>query len=88
MFACFGAASLVDGSTANSSFAEGQEWSVKSSTESSAKVIIGRIEPWKGKIAVHVSIVDIPTSQETGSLRISEIAHIPFEESALAASNS
>jgi hypothetical protein len=86
MFGCFGAASLVGGSTANSGFAEGQEWSVKSSTESAAKVIIGRIEPWRDKIAVHVSIVDIPVSQETGALRISEIAHIPFEESALAAS--
>jgi hypothetical protein len=49
-------------------------------------VIIGRIEPWRDRVAVHVSIIDIPLSQETGALRISEIAHIPFEESALAAS--
>jgi hypothetical protein len=86
MVGCFGAATLVDGSTANSGFAEGQEWSAKSSTQSAAKVIIGRIEPWRNKIAVHVSIVDIPASQEMGALHISEIAHIPFEESALAAS--
>lgn len=71
---------------ANSALVEGQEWSIKSSTESTAKVIIGRIEPWRDKIAVHVSIVDIPVAQETGAVRISEIAHIPFEETALAAS--
>ena len=36
--------------------------------------------------AVHVSIVDIPVSQVAGGLHISEIAHIPFERSALAVS--
>jgi len=67
-------------------FAEGQEWSIKGVPQSTAKVIIGRIESWKDKIAVHVSIVDIPDSQEVGRLHISEIAHVPFEKSALAAS--
>ncbi len=86
MVSCFGAATLVDGSTANAGFAEGQEWSVKSLTQSTTKVIIGRIEPWRDKIAVHISIVDIPVSQETGAFHISKIVHIPFEESALAAS--
>jgi hypothetical protein len=86
VFGCFCAASLVGGSTAGSGFAVGQEWSIKSSTQSTAKVIIGRIEPWGDKTAVHVSIVDIPISQETDALRISEIAHMPFEESALVAS--
>jgi hypothetical protein len=83
VFGGFGAVPLVTGSTADPGFAEGQEWSVKSLA---AKVIIGRIEPWRDKIAVHVSIVDIPISQEAGAPRISEIAHIPFEESALAES--
>jgi hypothetical protein len=86
VFGSFGVAPLVGGSTADSGFAVGQEWSIKSSIPSTAKVIIGRIEPWRDRVAVHVSIIDIPLSQETGALRISEIAHIPFEESALAAS--
>ncbi len=86
LFGCVGTASLVGGSTAGAGFVVGQEWSIKSSSGSIAKVIIGRIEPWRDKIAVHVSIVDIPVSQETGGIPIREIAHIPFEESALVAS--
>lgn len=66
-------------------FAVGQEWLIKSIHPGTAKVIIGRIEPWRDKVAVHVSIVDLPAPQE-GALRISQIAHAPFEKSALAAS--
>lgn len=86
LIGCIGAASLVGRSTAGAGFDVGQEWSIKSSTGSTAKVIIGRIEPWRDKIAVHVSIVDIPVSQGMGGMPIGEIAHIPFEESALVAS--
>lgn len=86
VFGCFCAVSIFGGSTTDAGFAVGQEWSIKSSTQSTAKVIIGRIEPWRDKTAVHVSIVDIPVSQETDALRISEIAHMPIEESALVAS--
>lgn len=67
-------------------FAVGQEWLVKSIPPGTAKVIIGRIEPWRDKVAVHVSIVDIPVSQEPGAFRITQIAHAPFEKAALAAS--
>lgn len=66
--------------------AVGQEWLIKSTHPGTAKVIIGRIEPWRDKVAVHVSIVDLPAPQEAGALRISQIAHAPFEKSALAAS--
>lgn len=83
---CASAAPLADGASAISGFAAGQEWSVKAPPESPAKIIIGRVEPWRDRVAVHVSIVDIPASQETGALHVREIAHIPFEESALAAS--
>ena len=67
-------------------FAVGQEWLIKSIPPGTAKVIIGRIEPWGGKVAIHVSIVDLPVRQEAGAFRISQIAHAPFEKSALAAS--
>ncbi len=68
-------------------FAEGQEWSIKSSPPTTAKIVIGRIEPWKDKIAVHVSIIDIQKSaSEPGLNRLTRIDHIPFEKSALAAS--
>jgi hypothetical protein len=61
--------------------AVGQEWSVKSSFP--IKVIIGRIEPWRDKVAVHVSVIDIPPSVHVGNLTIGEIAHMPFERVAL-----
>jgi hypothetical protein len=67
-------------------FAEGQEWLIKSIPAGSAKAIIGRIEPWRDKIAIHISIVDIPAPREAGGLRISQIAHAPIEKSAFAAS--
>jgi hypothetical protein len=63
-------------------FAVGQEWLIKSVPPGTAKVIIGRIEPWRNKVVVHVSIVDLPVSQEAGAIRISQIAHAPFEKSA------
>lgn len=67
-------------------FVAGQEWSIKSTPESPARVIIGRVEPWKDRTAVHISIIDIPVSQVVGGLHVSEIAHLPFERSALAMS--
>ncbi len=67
-------------------FAVGQEWLIKSIPRGTAKVIIGRIEPWRDKVAVHVSIVDLPVRQEAGTFRITQIAHAPFEKSALTAS--
>jgi hypothetical protein len=67
-------------------FAPGQEWSIKSEPQSTAKVIIGRIEPWNGKVAVHVSVIDIPAPASPHAVRITEVAHSPFEKMALAAS--
>lgn len=60
-----------------------QAWSIKGSFPTSAKVIIGRIEPWRDGIAVHVSVVDISPPIQVGEVKISEIAHMPFEKSAL-----
>ena len=69
---------------ASPDFAVGQEWSIKSST---AKAVIGRIESWKDKTAVHVSIVDIPPSLAAARAnQLTRIDHMPFEKSALAAS--
>jgi len=68
-------------------FAVGQEWSIRSLPQSTAKVVIGRIEPWRDKIVVHVALVDIPSPPiGAAETKITEIAHAPFEESALAAS--
>jgi hypothetical protein len=64
----------------SSAFVAGQEWSIKSETPTTAKVIIDRVEGWRDKTVVHISIVDIPATQFT------RIDHLPFEESALAAS--
>jgi len=44
-------------------FVVGQEWSIKSASGTTAKIIIGRLEPWRDRVCVSVSIVDIPTPQ-------------------------
>ncbi len=68
-------------------FVAGQEWSIKSASPTTAKVIIGRVEPWRDKVSVSVSIVDIPIPQgDPGAGGVTQIAHIPFDKTALAAS--
>lgn len=59
---------------------------MSSSPRTTARIIIGRIEPWNNKIVVHISVVDIPASRDPGVSALSAIAHAPFEESALKAS--
>lgn len=68
-------------------FAPGQEWSIKSTSPTTAKVIIGRVEQWRDRVSVNVSIVDIPIPQgDPGAGGVTQIAHIPFDKIALAAS--
>jgi hypothetical protein len=68
-------------------FASGQEWSIKSASPTTAKVIIGRVEPWRDKVSVNVSIVDIPIPKGVaGTGGVTQIEHIPFDKTALAAS--
>lgn len=68
-------------------FAPGQEWSIKSASPLPAKVVVGRVEAWQDKTVVHVSILDVPIQAGTPAAgAITEIAHMPFEKSALAAS--
>jgi hypothetical protein len=68
-------------------FAPGQEWSINSASPTTAKVIIGRVEKWKGRIAVHVSIIDIPIPKGmTGAGGAIRIGHVAFDKLALAAS--
>jgi hypothetical protein len=68
-------------------FAPGQEWSIKSASPTTAKVIIGRVGPWRDKVCVNVSIIDIPIPQGmTSAGGVTQIAHIPFDKAALAAS--
>jgi hypothetical protein len=67
--------------------AEGQEWSIKSASPTTAKIVIDRIESWKNQTVIHVSIIDIPaSSSELGANHVTRIDHIPFEQTALAAS--
>ena len=68
-------------------FVPGQEWSIKSASPTTAKVIIGHVEPWGNTVSVSVSVVDIPTPKGgTGAIIATQIGHMPFEKSALAAS--
>jgi hypothetical protein len=67
--------------------AAGQEWSIKSASPTTAKVIIDRLEPWLEKVVVHVSVVDVPIPQGmVGAGGTTAITHMPFEQSALATS--
>jgi hypothetical protein len=73
--------------TPNTGFAPGQIWSIKSPVPTTAKVIIGVVEPWNGKMAVHVRVTDIPAPPETRpNGELVNIDHLPFEEGALVAS--
>jgi len=74
-------------STPIPNFAPGQEWSIKSASPTTARVVIGRVEKWKGKLAIHVSIIDISIPQGMpGAGSVIRIGHVAFEKSALAAS--
>ena len=63
----------------------GQVWSIKSDTPNSARVIVGRIEPFNGRVAVSVSIVDVPVPG-SASGGVMAISHMPFDQDALEAS--
>lgn len=81
---------ILEGNAARSAtpdFAPGQEWSIKSVSPTTAKVIIGQVEPWRGKVVVQVSVIDVPIpSSAPGAGGMTIINHMPFEKSALAAS--
>ena len=69
------------------SFAQGQMWSIKSVPTTTARVIIGRIEPWRDKVAVHVSLIDVPIPPSApGAGGTTIINHMPFDATVLAAS--
>jgi hypothetical protein len=75
------------GAQSQPDLAEGQEWSIKSASPTTAKIVIDRIEPWKNQTVVHISIIDIPaSSSEPGTNPVTRIAHIPFEKTVLATS--
>ncbi len=62
-------------------------WSIKSSAPTTAKVVIGRIEPWADKTVVHISVIDVPVpSCLHVAAKTTTIGHMPFEKSALSAS--
>src|SRR5262245_35781181 len=67
--------------------ATGQMWSIKSASPPTIKVIIGRLEDWTGKSAVHIALVDVPTpAGAPGAGSVISVGHMPFEQSALVAS--
>jgi hypothetical protein len=71
-------------SAAQPRLAPGQVWSIKSASQSSAKIVIGRIDPWNDKIVVHVSVMDLTVPQGLpGAGRPTRIDHMPFEEGAV-----
>ena len=68
-------------------FADGQIWSVKSALPTTAKVVICRVEPWDNQMVVHVSMIDVPIPKDMpGAGQTTVIGHMPFQQSALAAS--
>jgi hypothetical protein len=73
--------------TTTPALATGQMWSIKSPSPTTAKVIIGRVEQWNQKIVMHISVIDVPIpSCMPGAGQLTIIQHMPFEQSALAAS--
>jgi hypothetical protein len=62
-------------------------WSITSAVPTTVKIVIGRVEAWNGKLAVHVSVIDIPVPPGApGDNGLINIDPVPFDESALAAS--
>jgi hypothetical protein len=66
---------------ADPALAEGQVWSIRATPPSPAKVIIDRIEPYGGRTAVSVSVIDAPTDHGPVT-----IGHLAFDERNLVAS--
>ncbi len=68
-------------------FAPGQMWSIKSTPPTTAKVVIVRVEPWRNRTVVHVSIIDIPVPKGASATNsITAVGHMPFDKTALAES--
>jgi hypothetical protein len=68
-------------------FAPGQLWSINSPQPTTTKVVVGRVESWNGSVAVHVSLIDVPVpSGAPNAGALTTVGHMPFEQSALAAS--
>lgn len=61
--------------------AVGQEWSLKNSP---GKIIIGRIEPWYGLTAVHISVIDLKLPP--GSSLPPQVGHMAFDKDSIVAS--
>src|ERR1700759_941760 len=71
-------------SAAEPDFLPGQEWSIKSTSPTPVKIIIGHIGRWRDKVFVSVSLIDIPIRDGVpGVGGFTQIAHAPFEHSAL-----
>lgn len=64
-----------------------QVWSIKSVEPTTTKVVIGRIEEWNDKHAVHVSLLSVPAPPglvtPDGTMTV---GHMPFEMSAIVGS--
>lgn len=83
VFAAF-AANAQTGGAPISIFAPGQKWSIKSAAPTTATIIIGRVEAWRDKVCISVSIVDIPVPPGMpGAGGVTQIAHAPFDATAI-----
>lgn len=68
-------------------FAPGQEWSIRSTSLSTAKIVVGHVVPWGDAVCVNVSVVNVPIPQGMqGAGGVTEIGHLPFDKTALTAS--
>lgn len=66
-------------------FVPGQVWSVRDMPEAT-QLIIGRVERFGTTTAVHVSIVGVPVPPGWPGGSTTQVAHMPFDADALAAS--
>jgi len=80
-------ANVTKSATVNRNFSPGQMWSIRSSSPTPMKVIIGRIEVHGEITTAHVSLIDVPIPEGLPGAGGSMIVdHAPFELSALASS--
>ena len=58
----------------------GQAWTIKNAPGEDTQLIIGKIEPYGDKRAVHVSVVGVPVPEGWPTdLDTADISHMPFD---------
>jgi hypothetical protein len=74
-------------SSQSKALAPGQMWLIESTSPTTTKVVIGRVENFNGRTAVHVARLDLPVpAGAQGAGNVIHVGHMPFEQSVLGAS--